>query len=100
MENKVIGSIYQSRENMNIDTNGCVTRPEIGLNTPSGDWKITGAVRFNNFGYIVERVPFSGLKELNGKWYYKNGKQKWHLRDLDHGTNRTWMCPNHQVTIY
>lgn len=65
----------------------------------SYDWKVKCAIRYNNFGRVVEYKSFSQLKELNGKWLHKNGKQKWHLCDIDHGTDRTWMSPNHYVFI-
>ena len=65
---------------------------------PSGEWLLLGAVRYNNFGtQVVERCPFKEIKKLNGQWKYKNGKQKWYIQDLDHGTKRTWMSPDHEI---
>lgn len=61
------------------------------------NWRIVGAVRFNNFGRIVERKSFFELDEIRD-WRYKNGKQKWHLVDEDHGTQRIWM-EDHSVAI-
>ena len=66
---------------------------------PSSDWRLLGAVRYNNFGHIVERADFSELKNLNGDWQYKNGKQKWHVMDYDHGSKRMWGSPNHKVVV-
>ena len=66
---------------------------------PSGSWLFLGAVRYNNFGHEVEHCSFEELKNLNGQWRCSNGKQKWHLIDLDHGTKRVWMNPSHTVTV-
>lgn len=82
-------------ETFRVTNDGLIGRPRTGMK-PSGNWRITGAVRFNNFGHIVERKSFPecmGIKD----WRYKNGKQKWHIKDLDHGTARTWMSPTHAV---
>jgi hypothetical protein len=63
---------------------------------PSGEWICTGAVRFNNFGHAVERCDFADLPRLAGLWCYRNGKQRWHIVDNDHGTKRVWMNPTHR----
>ena len=79
---------------------GNVTRPEIEMNEPSGEWRIVGAVLFNNFGHIVARAYFKDITAGNiTEWQYKNGKQKWHIVDYDHGSYRTWMSPNHNVEL-
>ena len=83
------GSIYSVEK----DT-GYITYP--GWSTPSGQWVCLGAVRFNNFGREVERCIFAELYRLNGQWKHRNGKQKWHVTDLDHGTKRVWMSPDHE----
>ena len=78
-----------------------VYRPSIGMKVPSGDWRILGAVRFNNFGRVVERIGWDELaKRANTlDWQYRNGKQKWHVRDWDHGTERVWMNPTHEIRV-
>lgn len=94
---KDIFIVKQGTERMRCNVFGELWRPEIGMNKPSGNWIIRGAVRFNNFGYIVETFT---LKEvLLGKlqWKHKNGKQRIHIKDIDHGTFRTWMSPGHEV---
>ena len=91
-------NILKGSEYMKVNAQGEIYRPAIGMNEPSGLWYILGAARFNNFGNEVEYVPFHRFAELNGQWQYKNGKQKWHVRDRDHGTTRDWMSPNHSIT--
>jgi hypothetical protein len=61
----------------------------------SDQWICTGAVRFNNFGRIVETVSRYALVQIiqRGEFYYKNGKQRWHITDIDHGTHRIQMNP-------
>ncbi len=65
----------------------------------SGGWKALALVRRNNFGHVVETLPFSiwdkAVPRLDAEpeglgWYYKHGGNKWTLRDLDHGTTREW----------
>lgn len=65
--------------------------------SPSDTWRVTGAVRFNNFGHIVERYTLAQVLAGIGPWRYRNGKQRLYLCDLDHGTHRTWMSPRHNV---
>lgn len=75
--------------------NGMIERPN--LVSPSNSWKVTGAVRFNNFGYIVESFSLDDI--LNGGiiWKYKNGKQRVYVCDLDHGSHRIWISPKHSI---
>ena len=66
-----------------------------GLNQ-SGNWIFRGIVRYNNFGHEVERISAKKLLEMSPNelnsisWTYKNGKGKWHVMDIDHGTYRIW----------
>jgi len=64
---------------------------------PSGDWKCTGAVGLNNFGRIVKRYTLKDIQNGRVPWKWKNGKQRCHLTDLDHGTPRMWGSPDHKV---
>jgi hypothetical protein len=84
---------------MVADESGRVARPKIGMK-PSGQWLITGAVRYNNYGHIVERFTLTDLFNSSvTSWQYKNGKQRVFLCDLDHGSPRTWMNPTHSVSV-
>jgi hypothetical protein len=93
-----IGFIKYGSEYMDLYSDMTIGRPTIKMK-PSSDWKVLGAIRFNNFGHQIEEKQFEQLHELNNDWFYKNGKQKWHVIDYDHGTMRTWMCPNHLIHI-
>lgn len=68
---------------------------------PVSQWRIVGAVRMNNFGHEVERLTFAQLLERANSlpWQFKNGKQQWHIQDLDHGSHRMWMSPNHSMSV-
>ena len=91
-----IGIICCGGEYMDLYDNGYIGRNNI---TPSGEWKVIEAIRFNNFGHEVERISFKDLIYINKDWFYKNGKQKYHVVDYDHGTLRTWMSPKHYIYI-
>lgn len=79
-----------------LHENGNIERP--GLVSGSERWRVTGAVRFNNFGHVVERASLEDIQAGNiEEWQYKNGKQRWHVCDYDHGTGRVWMSPNHYI---
>jgi hypothetical protein len=65
----------------------------------SGGWKAVALVRRNNFGNVVEVVPFHRWQEViprldamptGSGWYHNNGREKWTCRDLDHGTVCEW----------
>lgn len=58
----------------------------------SDSWRLVGAVRFNNFGRVVERARFDG-QLLQLSWMHKNGKQRWFIVDYDHGSERIWTSP-------
>lgn len=92
-------TIHYGSEDMAMDeATGNITRPAIGMDEPSGEWRVVGAVMFNNFGHVVARAYLADILAGNIKdWQYKNGKQKWHVIDYDHGTYRTWMSPNHSI---
>ena len=89
-------TIQYGAESWILHDNGQIERP--GCVAPSEKWRIVGAVRFNNFGHEVERVSLDDI--LAGKikdWKHKNGKQKWHVVDFDHGSIRVWMNPGHAI---
>lgn len=66
---------------------------------PTGAWKVTGAIEYNNFGNIVRRYTLNEILEKPSfiPWRDKNGKQRVHICALDHGTHRIWMSPKHSV---
>jgi hypothetical protein len=59
------------------------------INTFPGKWKLRGFVKIDNFGHFVEQISFPNFPPKNDL-LYKNGKPKWRVVDLDHGTTRTW----------
>lgn len=78
-----------------LHADGRIERP--GLVAPSGSWRVLGAVRFNNFGAVAERFTLQEVLTVPIRWHHKNGKQRVHVVDWDHGTRRVWMCPRHRV---
>lgn len=80
--------LYDGRECYPVNAAGEITRQ----NTPdrfSGQWRLLAMVRHNNFGHIVESVPFPECANIKD-WHYKNGRIKWHPVDFDHGSRRIW----------
>lgn len=86
--------IYQSGEYMPVNEKYEIARQ--GSTNFSGNWVLLGAVRFNNFGYQVEFIGQQRIHTIQD-WQFKNGKQKWHIVDADHGTKRVWMNPTHRL---
>ena len=81
-----------------IRDDGVIVREDIPGFEPSGKWICTGAVRLNNLHQIVERFSLADVLAGNVKsWKHKNGAQRVHLTDLDHGTRRMWGSPGHIV---
>jgi len=90
---KILG--FDSTEVINVKT-GAFSRVRNGemFLTESETWICLGAMLINNFGYEVGRLS---VKELACKLsyekdslYFKNGKAKFRIMDLDHGTRRVW----------
>lgn len=75
------------------------TIDEQGRFNGSDSWKLLGAVELNNFGYEVRRYSLKQVLENPSDipWQWKNGKQRTHVIDLDHGTRRVWMNPAHII---
>ena len=92
-------TIVHGNEYMKLHDDGCITRPEIGMNDPSGEWRVVGAVERNNWGHITKRYLLSDVLENPTAipWRFKNGKQRTFIVDFDHGTNREWRSPKHWV---
>ena len=87
MANLIIITPYGER--YRIEPNGNIRRRVIGRWTPaSGKWKMLGVEH-------VKRRQFFPLSLLTPDLVrhletYKNGHPQWTVRDLDHGTTRTW----------
>ena len=81
-------TLYTAREIYSVDDQGHIGRPALKMD-PSGQWTILGAVRRNNFGHQVAYIPFPQCADIQD-WCHANGKPKWRIRDLDHGTVREW----------
>lgn len=67
--------------------------------TPSGDWKLTGAVEYGRgytAGGVVRRYTLTDVLEGKVPWFWRNGKQRCYPTDLDHGTHREWRSPELQ----
>lgn len=60
--------------------------------TPSDHWKLMGAVEYK-FGRQCRVYTNDEIRRQEVPWKYKNGKQRCHIMDLDHGTARVWMSP-------
>jgi hypothetical protein len=56
----------------------------------SGSWLLVGGVRYSNFGHITEHYTSEQLKKGNLQFFYKNGKPRIFIVDIDHGTTRVW----------
>lgn len=90
-------TICHGNEYMTLHENGEISRPEIGMKA-SGKWLVTGAVRLNNFGRIVERFTLADILAGGIQWKHKNGQQRVYVMDLDHGTKRLWKSPSHSIS--
>ena len=89
-------TIKYGNEYMNLHDDGCITTSN--WNQPSGQWRVVGAVQFNNFGNIVRSFNLEDvLKDRIPTYKYKNGKQKVFIKDFDHGMYRIWGSPQHEV---
>lgn len=88
-------TIRYGAEYLKLHDDGRIERP--GRFGPSDTWKILGAVRLNNFGHEVERFTLRDVLTTTIRWKHKNGTQRVHILDLDHGTQRMWGTPGHEV---
>lgn len=81
-------------ETYHVDDDGNIDRPSLPGFKPSGQWRFLGLRRYNNFGRRCEYrsmavMLVNPVRDLT----WKNGKAKWVVCDLDHGTYREWMNP-------
>lgn len=87
-------TIRTSTETFTVDDTGNIHRPQLKGFKPSGQWKFIGLRRYNNFGNPVEYRGFELLKVYPPTdLRFKNGKPRWRVCDLDHGTQREWHNP-------
>jgi hypothetical protein len=93
---KISLTLYNEYRDIDVKT-GLITRHV--NNQPvyqsSSQWVCTGAIITNNFGHVVERLSlfelYNKLKTNKHTLFYKNGKAKFTLTDIDHGTARAWV---------
>jgi hypothetical protein len=88
--------IVSGGKQMDLYPNGNIGQKNM---SPSGQWRIIGAVTRNNFGHITRRYSLDDILSDPGSipWQFKNGKQKTFLLDFDYGHTREWRSPNHRV---
>ncbi len=90
-------TICYGNEWWEMNEQGHIIRP--GLVQGSAQWRVIGAVRLNNFGREVERFSLEDILRDPGaiSWQYKNGRQRVHILDFDHGGTRMWSSPGHRL---
>lgn len=70
-----------------IHPNGNIERRDMQF-TPSGQWRALGVHEIGPFGRLYGREDLDVL--LTRPVTFKNGKPRFYLHDLDHGTHRIW----------
>lgn len=95
MKNKVVRTIKSDFHTYFIHEDGAISSSIVLPRKKL--WRVTGAVRYNNFGHYAERFTLAQVLENKIQWLYKNGKQRVHICDFDHGGDRVWMEPTHEV---
>jgi len=89
-------TIRHGQEYWKLHEDGAIERP--GLVQPNAEtWRVSGAVRLNNFGFEVEYFTLTDVLSGKIQWRHSNGKQRVHVRDVDHGSSRIWMSPEHEI---
>lgn len=71
-----------------VHANGDIERTDIHGFETSGNWKLLGIEHVKSSKFI----PLSELLAdgIPAQLSWKNGNPQWTVRDLDHGTTRTW----------
>lgn len=94
-DNPVIAHIQPNRgEEYALHSDLSISRPKIGMG-PGGGWKAVALFTVRG-GYYQYAMSIGSLLELLRRgemrmaadWLYKNGKPRYYLADLDHGSNR------------
>ena len=85
---------YNSSQDYIVRKNGDICKRE-NIKTAytfSGKWKLLGIEHVKRNHFISFEAIKSWTKEQfeTFEWCYKNGNPQWTVRDLDHGTTRTW----------
>lgn len=87
--------VTKSRHWYETDAWGCVLRCDNGLNKVGSSmrernsWRFLGLVPIDNFGRVGRMIFLDEAAAMpDGELLYKNGKPKYTLVDVDHGTRR------------
>lgn len=92
---KIIIKGHDSYEIIDTDTT-FIARERNGelFVTGSNTWTCRGFCLLNNFGKVVESLTvkefYNRLISNKDSLFYKNGKARFEVTDLDHGTKRVW----------
>jgi len=78
-----------------FDEHGCILRYDDSKFTcPHNSWRIVGICEilpFNNLHFIpLAKVLIDMKNGIKYNWKFKNGKPRYTVQDIDHGTLRTW----------
>jgi len=74
-----------------IDEDGCFLKyNQHNWKHPHNTWKCRGCAELRPFGRLRfhNLTNFLAMIEKGQKWTFKNGKPRFTLRDIDHGTER------------
>lgn len=86
---------FDSTEIVDVAT-GFIARERNGelFVTGSKSWQCLGFQIVNNFGHTTKVMSclefYNALKHNKASLFYKNGKARFRVLDLDHGTRRVW----------
>jgi len=78
----------ESNKYYNIDNDNNIIRLDMKDFQPSNKWKLIGFVKILPFNNLSTIINIDRLLDCDIK--FKNGKGKYLLIDLDHGTTRQW----------
>lgn len=74
-----------------IHRNGNIERCSVPGLLPSGHWKFLGLVCLRPTYFVpFEKITQKWMEANRPGLLFKNGKPRWTVRDLDHGTVREW----------
>jgi hypothetical protein len=78
------GDVYK------IDADGNIIRTDIEGFQASGEWKLVGIEHVRSYRRFVRAEHIADWLKKSPQLLYKNGNPQWTIRDLDHGTIRSW----------
>jgi hypothetical protein len=91
---KRVALIVRGDERMDLYADGTIGR----ANWPvSRAWVCTGAVRLHDSGAVVACYDLDEVIRGRVQWKDPDGRQRVFLTDLDHGVERVWLMPCHEV---